>query len=81
VQRRPRLLSKRLASLVDFEPRCLEVLDHALGDLTASIVGRVLCQEPPQKTPASAQGKADRECELVAERAVIHRGRSVLVLF
>jgi hypothetical protein len=30
------------------------VLDHPVGDLPPSIVGRVLCQEPAQKSPASA---------------------------
>jgi hypothetical protein len=47
------------------------VLDHLKGELLARIVGRVFCQEPAQKTPASAQ--------LVAEAAVIHR--NVLVVF
>jgi hypothetical protein len=67
-------------SLQDFEPRPLEVLDHALGKLAAGIVGGVFSKEPPEQVAAARQGEANREYELGPERAMIHQGCSCSVL-
>jgi hypothetical protein len=68
-----RALPEHLVLFVDLETCLLEMLDHSRGELLASIVRRVLRQEPAQQGTAARYRKADRECELVAERAVIHR--------
>ena len=39
----------RLLALVDLESGHVEVLDHALGQLLARIVGNVLLQDPAQQ--------------------------------
>jgi hypothetical protein len=64
---------QHLARFVDLEPRLLQMLDHPRGYPLAGIVWRMLLEDPAQQIAATANGKADREGELVAKRAVIHR--------
>jgi hypothetical protein len=66
--------------LVQLEPRSLELPDHALGKLAPGIIRRMFSQDPAEQLPAARQGEADREHELGAERAMIHRP-CVLTLF
>jgi hypothetical protein len=66
--------------LVNLKTRLLEVPDHTLGELLAGIVRHVLFHDPSQEIAAARDSKADREPELVAEAALIHRD-DVLVLF
>jgi hypothetical protein len=81
VVRARRALPHHLLGFVDLETRLLEVLDHPIGKHLARIVRRVFLEDPAQQLPAARDREADREGELVAERAVIHGGRCVLVLF
>jgi hypothetical protein len=74
-----RTLSEHLALFVNLETGLLEVLDHPGSELLASIVRRVFLKDPAQQLPAARDREADREGELIAERAVIHQGRPVLV--
>jgi hypothetical protein len=80
VARARRALPHNLLAFVDFETRQLQVLHDPLGELLAGLIRCVFCQEPAQQAAAARDREADREGELVAKGAVIHR-RSVLVLF
>jgi hypothetical protein len=51
----------------------LEVLHDPLGEHLPGIVRRVFLEDPAQQIAAPRDREADRECELVAERVVIHR--------
>jgi hypothetical protein len=70
-----RALPEHLALFVDLlKPDLLKVLHDPLGEHLAGIVRGVLGQEPAQQGTAARDRKADRECQLVAEGAVIHQG-------
>jgi hypothetical protein len=75
------LLPHDLIALVDLKAALLKVLDHPLGEHLVGIIGHVILQEPAQEIAAACDREADREDELVAEWAVIHRRRFVLVSF
>ena len=72
MQRRRRLPFERLASFVDLESGPLEMIDHSLGELLASVIWRVLLEDPTQQGTTACDREADREGELVAEGSVIH---------
>jgi hypothetical protein len=72
-------LPKHPGILVQLEPRSLELLDDALGELAPGIIRGVFSKEPAKQVAAARQGEADREHQLSAERAMIHA--FVLVLF
>ena len=72
VVRARRTLPHNLLGFVDFEARLLQVLYDPLGNLLAGIVRRVLLEQTPQQSAAAGDREADRECELVAEGAMIH---------
>jgi hypothetical protein len=73
--RPPRRRSPRhdLIGLVDLEAREFQVLDDPFGERLARVVGDVLLEEAAQKVAAAGDGEADREHELCAEGAAIHR--------
>jgi hypothetical protein len=56
-----------LALLVELEAGLLKMLHHTLGELLPGIVGRVLCQEPAQKTTSAAM-KRKSEIERLTEQ-------------
>jgi hypothetical protein len=56
------------------------VLDHALRQLLSGGVGEVFFQQPAQQIAVAADREADREKQLIAKRALIHR-RRVLMMF
>jgi hypothetical protein len=57
------------------------VFHNPLGEHLACIIRRVLFEQAAQQIAATGHRKADRECELSAERAVIHVVDRVLVSF
>ena len=78
--RRRRALPQCSSVLIHLESRSLEPLDEPLGELAPGIIGCVFAEESAEKIPAPREGEADREYELGAERAMVHRegSRSVL---
>ena len=71
VRRRRRLPFEGLASFVDLQSRLLE-MNHPLGELLASVIWRVLLEDPAQEGAAASNRPADREGKLVAEGSVGH---------
>jgi hypothetical protein len=80
VRTRGRSPPERLALFVELEARLLKVSDDPLGELPPGIVRHPLLYDSAQQVAAPRDGQADREDELVAEAAVIHRA-DVLLLF
>jgi hypothetical protein len=58
----------------------LEVLDHPDGEHLPGIVRRVFIEDSAQQGTTARDRESDRECELAAERAMIHRRANVLVV-
>jgi hypothetical protein len=69
---RRRALPHDLLGFVDLEPRLLQVLYHPRGELLARIIGNVILEKPAQKIAASGNREIYRECQLVAEVAMVH---------
>ena len=68
--RRRRKLAENPRLLIQLEPRRLELLNDALGELMPGIIRGVFFKEPAEEIPAACQGQADRESKLGAERAM-----------